>query len=86
MGLNNVESQVIVSAMFAMVSLITNYMHTCIIIMYPHANYTRIPILQLFSLGTIIRCIVMLIFILLAKFKYKCPNYDPLSDGNLELL
>ena len=67
-----------------MVSLITNYMHTCIIIMYPHANYTRIPILQLFSLGTIIRCIVMLIFILLAKFKYKCPNYDPLSDGNLE--
>ena len=27
----------------------------------------------------------MLIFILLAKFKYKCPKYDPSSDGNQEL-
>ena len=26
----------------------------------------------------------MLIFILFAKFKYKCSNYDPSSDGSLD--
>ena len=26
----------------------------------------------------------MLIFTLLAKFKYKCSNYDPSSDGSLD--
>ena len=38
-----------------------------------------ICVLQVFSLGAIVRSTAMVVFILLAKYSYKWPKYNPSS-------